>query len=229
MRRLGGRAAFGLALLVGSAGGAGAQVPALRIEGGRGAVGATVEVAIRLAGDGGGAAATADLDIAFPDDRLAFDPPLSGSCTVAPRLAATHQVGGSLLEPGLIAFAIFARALEIAPLGDGVLATCRVRILPEAAAGTAHLQVAYAGLGDAAGRELDVAAQGGAIVIGTPACTGDCSGNGIVTVDEMIRGVRIVLAELPRDDCPAFDRGGGTVGVADLVAAVTHVLTGCPS
>ncbi len=65
----------------------------------------------------------------------------------------------------------------------------------------------------------------------TPApqdCTGDCSNDGNVTVNELVRGVNIALGRTPIDQCPTFDTdGSGMVSVSELVAAVNSSLLGC--
>jgi hypothetical protein len=62
---------------------------------------------------------------------------------------------------------------------------------------------------------------------GAQSCGGDCDGGGAVTIDELVVGVRIVLGDLPVADCTALDaEGDGEVGVADVVAAVGHLLAG---
>jgi hypothetical protein len=59
-------------------------------------------------------------------------------------------------------------------------------------------------------------------------CTGDCNGDGVVRVEEMIVGVRLALGET--GDCPAFDvNDDGTVGIEELVRAVGNLLNGCPA
>jgi len=72
---------------------------------------------------------------------------------------------------------------------------------------------------------------GGVVAYGLPAppsCPGDCDGNGSVTVDELIRGVRIALGQDPLSTCPVFDESGdGSVAVNELIAAVNRSLTGC--
>ncbi|MDX2165563.1 MAG: hypothetical protein SF182_00805 [Deltaproteobacteria bacterium] len=61
------------------------------------------------------------------------------------------------------------------------------------------------------------------------ACPGDCNADAAVTVDEIVRGVRIALGEAPLADCPAADADGdGPVSVSDLIAAVNAALSGCP-
>jgi hypothetical protein len=60
------------------------------------------------------------------------------------------------------------------------------------------------------------------------ACVGDCSGDGHVTVDELIKGVNIALGSLALDRCPKFDcNGNGNVTVDCLVKAVNAALSGC--
>jgi hypothetical protein len=61
-------------------------------------------------------------------------------------------------------------------------------------------------------------------------CAGDCSGNGVVTIDDLILTVRIALGESPVSECTAADRAGdGTVSIDDVVAAVSAALNGCAS
>lgn len=49
------------------------------------------------------------------------------------------------------------------------------------------------------------------------ACGGDCSGDGEVTVNELILGVNIVLGNTALGQCPAFDTGGdGEVTIDEL-------------
>src|SRR5262249_24152846 len=60
------------------------------------------------------------------------------------------------------------------------------------------------------------------------ACVGDCNHNGIVTVDELIRGVNIALGNAAVPICPEFDRDGSqTVTINELIAAVNAALNGC--
>jgi hypothetical protein len=60
-------------------------------------------------------------------------------------------------------------------------------------------------------------------------CVGDCNGNGVVTVDELIIGVNISLGTQPIDRCPAFDPNHtGTVTIEELIQGVNNLLNGCP-
>ncbi len=59
-------------------------------------------------------------------------------------------------------------------------------------------------------------------------CAGDCSGNRIVTVDELITGVSILLGLRSLNDCSGLDDNrDGRVVVNELVAAVSRLLFGC--
>ncbi len=62
-----------------------------------------------------------------------------------------------------------------------------------------------------------------------PTCTGDCDGDGTVTIDELIRGVGIALGTAPTSDCPAFANGDGVLDIAQLVRGVGNALAGCPA
>jgi hypothetical protein len=60
------------------------------------------------------------------------------------------------------------------------------------------------------------------------ACVGDCDGDELVSVDELVQGVNIALGLEDASSCPALDPGDDGVTVDDLVRAVTASLTGCP-
>jgi hypothetical protein len=63
-----------------------------------------------------------------------------------------------------------------------------------------------------------------------PRCAGDCTGDGSVTVTELIFGISIALGAAPLAECPAADADrDGRVTITDLVAAVEIALVGvCP-
>jgi hypothetical protein len=61
-------------------------------------------------------------------------------------------------------------------------------------------------------------------------CTGDCNGDGTVSIDELINGVNILLGRVAVQQCTASDRdGNGTVTIDELVVAVRSTLEGCPT
>ena len=60
------------------------------------------------------------------------------------------------------------------------------------------------------------------------ACFGDCNGDGAVTIDELIKAVRIGLGEVSPGVCaPADGDGDGRVTINELVHAVASGLSGC--
>ncbi len=62
------------------------------------------------------------------------------------------------------------------------------------------------------------------------ACTGDCGGDGEVTVDEITKMVNIALGTLPASSCTAADANGDNeVTVDEIVAAVGFALNSCPA
>lgn len=61
----------------------------------------------------------------------------------------------------------------------------------------------------------------------TQRAIGDCNGDGLVTVSELIRAVRIALGEFPIDRCPNADANGdGMVSISELTLAVRNALFG---
>jgi 6-phosphogluconolactonase (cycloisomerase 2 family) len=66
------------------------------------------------------------------------------------------------------------------------------------------------------------------VFFATPACVGDCSGDGTVTVDELLIGVSIALGETALSRCPDFDGDGdGCVTIGDILAAINAALSRC--
>jgi hypothetical protein len=60
-------------------------------------------------------------------------------------------------------------------------------------------------------------------------CTGDCTNDGAVTVNELITMVNIALGNAPVTACEAGDESGdGEITVNEIVAAVNNALNGCP-
>jgi hypothetical protein len=60
------------------------------------------------------------------------------------------------------------------------------------------------------------------------ACAGDCNGDGEVSIDELVRGVRIALGLAGLDTCPPMDADGdGQVTIGELLQAVRNALAPC--
>jgi putative Ig domain-containing protein/matrixin len=61
-----------------------------------------------------------------------------------------------------------------------------------------------------------------------PGCAGDCNGNGVVSIDEILKGVNIALEAQPLGVCPLFDTNhSNNVTVDELLGAVHAALAGC--
>ena len=60
-------------------------------------------------------------------------------------------------------------------------------------------------------------------------CPGDCNGDRMVAINELVLGVSIALGNQAASACPAFDRDGdGSVVINELVGGVSSALAGCP-
>lgn len=99
-----------------------------------------------------------------------------------------------------------------------------------------------AGTGDAAARTTYAIVVGVDVPTPTPtplptpsataevsACAGDCSGDGQITVDELITGTNIALGLTPLSACLVFDANGDEqVTIDEILQAVNSALNGCP-
>jgi len=66
-------------------------------------------------------------------------------------------------------------------------------------------------------------------VVRAQECAGDCSGDGVVTVDELIQGINVSLGLEVQHPCTAFDTNeDGEVTIDELIVAVNNALVGCP-
>jgi len=60
------------------------------------------------------------------------------------------------------------------------------------------------------------------------ACNGDCDGDGMVAINELISAVNVALGDASLDTCPAADvDGDARVAINELIAAVRNALLGC--
>ena len=76
-------------------------------------------------------------------------------------------------------------------------------------------------------------AAGDAAQTAHPACTGDCNGDGRVTIGEILKCINMLLGIHPLvvepHECSAIDiNRNGRVEIVEIVAAVDSVLNGCP-
>ena len=62
-----------------------------------------------------------------------------------------------------------------------------------------------------------------------PICPGDCDGNGLVAINELVMAVDMALGEADIGGCSNIDTDhSGTVTISEIVAAVESALNGCP-
>ena len=65
-------------------------------------------------------------------------------------------------------------------------------------------------------------------VVPSTSCAGDCNGDGVVTIDEVLQIAAVILGQAPPDSCPFLeDDGNGGVAIDALVSAVQQALGGC--
>jgi hypothetical protein len=100
----------------------------------------------------------------------------------------------------------------------------RVTVAANAAPGARSLFLRVGGSMTAMTASVDIA--GEAV---PAACLGDCSGDGEVTVDEILLMVNIALGDADISECLAGDGNGDQqVTVEEIIGAVNNALQGCP-
>jgi hypothetical protein len=63
-----------------------------------------------------------------------------------------------------------------------------------------------------------------------PRCSGDCNMDGMVTIDEIYRGINVLLGLAALELCPSMDMNfDGQVTVEELIVAVNIALADCPA
>jgi hypothetical protein len=117
------------------------------------------------------------------------------------------------------------------PIADGVtLYSCRVAIAAGAPLGSYPLVAAMPLASGPAAEILPVQASDGAIEVieGPPPCAGDCDGDGLVGINELLIGVNIITGAAPTSVCAVLDGDAdGSVAINELVQAVNNALSGC--
>ena len=103
--------------------------------------------------------------------------------------------------------------------------TLTLRFTPAAAS---QMYLVDAAATDDTGEVQDFDTVGSIGVAPLLSCQGDCNHDGLVSVDELVRGVNIVLETGGLDACPDFDaNASGSVEIDEVVAAVARSLGGC--
>lgn len=79
------------------------------------------------------------------------------------------------------------------------------------------------------GSALSALTGGVRVQAATPTCGGDCDGNRVVTVDELLTMVTRALGTATTEPCPAGDASGdGQITVDEILTAVGNALSSCP-
>lgn len=60
-------------------------------------------------------------------------------------------------------------------------------------------------------------------------CVGDCDGNHIVLVNELLECVNVALGLTSLDTCSVCSTDGATVTISNLITAINDALNGCPA
>ena len=103
---------------------------------------------------------------------------------------------------------------------DGVYAAT-VTIPPDAAPDVDHrIRVTLGG--------REIASANFLAIPGAPLCAGDCNADGVVTVNELLRGIRIALGLDQTNTCANSDASSnGLVSIAEVIMGVQRALDGC--
>ena len=65
------------------------------------------------------------------------------------------------------------------------------------------------------------------LTVTEPLCSGDCTSDGQVTIDELLTLVNIALGNTQRSACPRGVSSGAAVDIAVIIQAANHALNGC--
>lgn len=205
--------------------------------------GAAAEVTIALSG-GMSEVATVQLDLLFDPSELDIQDP-AAACRKDPRLRSQVMIAALPNQPeappGLARLRLFvgSTAAPIGTMTDGPVVSCTFGLIDRTSGGSAVLQPGRMNVGDDRGNTFRVVASDGLVEIPvaepTPVptpqapCAGDCDADGEVLGSEITRAVRIMIGDVPLQDCPAADAdGNGEVFVTDITQAVINMGLGCP-
>jgi len=176
------------------------------------------------------------VQVAGTSSDISADPSaftLSG-CTINPLLgtgtAADKQLAPTSLGPDSERVGVFGLNANLIP--DGLLYSCAVSI----AAGTTmgvHDLGNVPGASDPSGQDI-APVQGAFGHITVTTCTGDCDGNGVVTIGEVIKCVNMFLGQPfcnptnPALGCPVADANlNGGVSIGEVIQCVNRFLNEC--
>jgi hypothetical protein len=173
--------------------------------------------------------------VAATTNQVGFDPTQFSlnSCTINPTIGvgSTANKVLSAMSPGLGAQRVqIGGNTNLIP--DGLLDTCEFMVGAGATLG-AHVLTNTPGATDPDGNPIsDVGGTAGQITVTT--CTGDCDGNGRVSIGEVIKCLNMFLGQPlcntanPNLNCPVADANlNGSISIGEVTQCVTHFLNGC--
>jgi hypothetical protein len=172
--------------------------------------------------------------IAATNNLIGFDASqfTLSDCAINPMLAAAPYNKQMTDIPGVGTVAVQIGGTTI-PEPGGLLYTVQFAILPSATLG-AHPLTNIPAATDPAGNPISpLGGAAGQIIVTT--CTGDCDGDGHVTIGEVVKCVNMFLgqpfcnATNPALGCPVADSDvSGSVSIGEVVQCVNRFLSGCP-
>jgi len=210
---------------------------------GSGPPGSLVDVPVRLNLIGTPAAQVASVtnDIAFDVHTPVLEVDGEPACSVDPGLdkgASSFAFLPLGCTPGASCSGVratIADSAEPTAIADGAtLYDCQFAIAPGTPAGTAYALAASNGSAtDVTGTALPVLTSDGAVEVvppPPPPCVGDCNGDHLVVINELLIGVNIAIGREAVTACPVIDvNDDNRVTVDELIRAVNNALSGCPS
>ena len=179
--------------------------------------------------DGMGHAAGTSNDVGYDPSRFGVNScqinPAIGTGTTPNKQLAEFSSSTTVERVGIFGF-------NTNPISDGLLFTCTVSIAASVPTGAYQLSNAP-GASDLQGNDIPGVTGTAAQVVVTT-CTGDCNGDGIVTIGEVIKCVNLLLGQPPcnladaRLSCPVADANiDGSVSIGEVVQCVNRFLAGC--
>jgi len=154
---------------------------------------------------------------------------------------------GSCLGVRVVLFDFFDRTA----IPEGLIVSCDVRVRPDIAEGTYSVPIGKVIAADAAGmllprargidgvlevRHNEPTPTRSATPVSTatpeptspPPCVGDCNGDRVVNIEELVVMVAAALGE-PSQECVAADvNNDGSITIEEIISAVHSALSGCP-
>ena len=173
--------------------------------------------------------------VAGASNDISFDPnvfSVSG-CAINPLIGAgtapDKQLAMTVLGAGAERVGVFGVNL----IPNGLLYSCTLAIGAGAGAGSYALG-SVPGASDPDGTDITpVSGAPGAVTVTT--CTGDCNGNGLVSIGEVVKCVNMFLGQPlcnptnPTLGCPVADANlNGSVSIGEVIQCVNRFLNGCP-